>query len=219
MQKIGALVIGQSPRPDLVSPLARSLPNHCEIVQAGALDGLKATDLPSIHKGAYPLTTRMRDGSQVMAEEAFLASRLQQTLNHLEEQDVVASILLCAGTFAELGGKRPLIKPFFVGRNVLNTFGMKKIGLISPIKEQESPIRQRWHAAGFEATVWTADLSQQDDMFHQMLNEHVAAHDLECIVLDYVGHPSQAVRQLQETAVLPILDLGQLAIATLSGVV
>ena len=38
-KQIGALLIGQSPRPDLVKPLAALLPDW-EIIQAGALDGL-----------------------------------------------------------------------------------------------------------------------------------------------------------------------------------
>ena len=45
IKRIGALVIGQSPRPDLVAPLVQLLPD-CEIRQAGALDGLTPEDLP-----------------------------------------------------------------------------------------------------------------------------------------------------------------------------
>ena len=86
---IGALTIGQSPRPDLVGPLNDRLPEGCQIIQAGALDGLTAASLPPIDDTTYPLTTRMRDGSLVMVEESFLATRLRcyETLAHpLEER-------------------------------------------------------------------------------------------------------------------------------------
>ncbi|MCP4420449.1 MAG: AroM family protein [Chloroflexi bacterium] len=217
-KSIGALIIGQSPRLDLVSPLIDRLPETCRIIQAGALDDLTTASLPPIHDGTYPLTTRMRDGSSVMIEEAFLASKLQQTLDQLEAKGVIATILLCAGTFTDLKGTCPLFKPFSVGRDVLNSLGLTRIGLISPIKEQEAPIRQRWQAAGFQPTVWTADLAQQNKQFIQQLNEQIEVNHLQCIVLDYVGHPARQVAELRETAVIPLLDLGQLAIAALLAV-
>lgn len=217
-KKIGVLTIGQSPRPDLVSPLMQQLPENCNIIQRGALDGLTSASLPAIHDATYPLTTRMRDGSLVMIEEAFLATRLQQALNELEATGVMATILLCAGTFAGLKGVCPLFKPFVVGRSVLNSLGLKRIGLIAPIKEQEIPIRQRWQAAGFQPTVWTADLAQQDKTFTQQLHEQIEANQLQCIVLDYVGHPASQVADLRKKIVIPLIDLGELVIATLSGV-
>lgn len=213
---IGALTIGQSPRPDLVAPLESWLPEECQILQAGALDGLTKAALPATHDAVYPLTTRMRDGSSVMIEASFLATRLQQALDQLEEHGVMATILLCAGTFADLKGKRPLVKPFSTGRAVLESLGLYRIGLIAPIKEQEAPIRQRWLAAGFQPTVWTADLAQQDERFTQQLNEQIEVNKVECLVLDYVGHPEPLVRQLRGTAVIPVVDLGQLAMAALS---
>jgi len=213
---IGALTIGQSPRPDLVAPLIDWLPKNCQIIQAGALDGLTKASLPPVHDGTYPLTTRMRDGSLVMIEESFLVAKLQQTLDQLEEQGVIVTILLCAGTFSKLKGTRPLVNPFSIGRTVLHSLGLTKIGLIAPIKEQEAPIRQRWLAAGFQPTVWTADLAQQGNQFSQQLNEQIETNHLECIVLDYVGHPTVQVAKLRKTAVIPLIDLGQLAIATLS---
>jgi len=218
-RRIGALTIGQSPRPDLVSPLINQLPDTYQIIQAGALDGLEKASLPPIQDGTYPLTTCMRDGSFVMIEEAFLAAKLQQALDKLEGQGVAATILLCAGTFAELEGSRPLFKPFSIGRDVLNGRGFNKIGLIAPIKEQEAPIRQRWLAAGFQPTVWTADLTRQNKLFVQQLNEQIETNHLECIVLDYVGHPESLVMQLRKTAVVPLLDLGQLAIAAITSAV
>lgn len=218
-KRIGALTIGQSPRPDLVLPLINQLPDTCQIIQAGALDDLGKSSLPPIEEGTYPLTTRMRDGSFVIIEEAFLATKLQQALDQLEGQGVAATILLCAGTFADLKGTRPLFKPFSIGRDVLNALGFSKIGLIAPIKEQEAPIRRRWLTANFQPTVWTADLTQQDKRFVQQLTEQIKINHLECVVLDYVGHPESLVTQLRKTAVIPVIDLGELAIAAISSVV
>jgi len=214
---IGALTIGQSPRPDLVEPLWQYLPIDCQVEEAGALDGLSTSFIPPITDGAYPLTTRLHDGSAVMVEESFLLPRLQQALEHLEAKGVVASILLCAGTFAGLQGTRPFFKPFAVGYNLLQELGLKSLGLITPVKEQVAPIRHRWQAVGFEPTVWTADLSRQDKQFKQQLAVQIERNGLECIVLDYVGHPAQTVTLLQQHTTLPVFDLGQLAMTALAG--
>ena len=108
--RIGALVIGQSPRPDLVDPLAAMLP-QVTIVQRGALDGVAPADLPDPAGAEYPLTTRLRDGRLVTVPESFLLPRLQQQLEMLEADGIMLSILLCAGTFAGLGGRGTLVQP------------------------------------------------------------------------------------------------------------
>lgn len=216
-KNIGALTIGQSPRPDLVAPLIQRLPVGYQVIQAGALDGLSTKSLPPISSATYPLSTRLLDGTLVIVEEAFLAAKLQVALDLLEAQAVLATLLLCAGTFAELSGTRPLFKPFTVCCDVLQTGGMQTIGLIAPIKEQEVPIRQRWQSAGFQTVVWTADLTRQDKQFARQLAIQIETNKLECIVLDYVGHPTWVVQQLQKFCSVPVIDLGQLAVAILSG--
>jgi protein AroM len=215
-KRIGALTIGQSPRPDLIAPLASLLPANCEIVQVGALDGLTQGDLPSETSGPYPLVTRIKNGAAVMIDESFLIPRLQKALDSLENSGVIASLLLCAGTFSELQGTRPLYKPFKTAHDLLDTLNFRTIGLITPVKEQEKPIRERWEGLGWETAVWTDDLGRQDQAFHQRLNAHIQANKLDCIVLDYVGHPVEQVEQLQLSVNLPIIDLGYLTMVSLA---
>ena len=214
-KRIGALIIGQSPRLDLVAPLEQLLPDF-EILQAGALDDVRRDDLTGVTKAAYPLVTRMQNGDAVMVEESFIAPRLQQALTRVETKDAVATILLCAGTFADLHAKKPLFKPFDIGYSVLRALNIKTVGLITPIVEQEVPICQRWKSVGLQPFVWTADLGKQDKVFQQQLIEYVHKYGLESIVLDYVGHPIDQVRQLQASIDLPVFDLGYLAMVTLA---
>lgn len=214
-KRIGALTIGQSPRPDLVAPLENLLPD-CEILQAGALDNLTPDDLPEPSEAAYPLVTQMRNGKTVMVEESFITAKLQLALNQLETNGVIATLLLCAGTFANLQGTRPFFIPFKIGYNFLSALQMQSIGLITPVAAQEIPIRARWEKLGCQPTVWTADLGIQDETFHQQLSERIKTNKLDCIVLDYVGHPLAQVKQLQEYVEIPVIDLGHLAMVTLA---
>lgn len=215
MRNVGALLIGQSPRSDLVDPLIQKLPADCQVLQSGALDGLTGSDIPTASPGTYPLTTRLQDGSSIMVQERFLAPKLQQALDDLEARGAIISLLLCAGTFAGLRGSRPLIKPFAVARELLRQLGLRALGLIAPIAEQEAPIRRRWQAAGFSPSVWTSDITRQDRHFYRELQAQVTTNRLECIVLDYVGHSADDVQRLRQGSDLPVIDLGQLAITTL----
>lgn len=212
---VGALTIGQSPRPDLIEPLRRMLPPGWAIAEAGALDGLAPTSIPPPSEALYPLVTRLRDGSPVMVEEAFLLPWLQHALRKLEAKEVSVSILLCAGTFAALHAQRPFVKPFDIACADLQARGLHTLGLITPVQEQETPLRRRWQAAGFNAAVWTADITTQDDAFRHQLQTQIARHALDCILLDYVGHPPATVEELQQNSPLPLFDLGQMAMRAL----
>jgi len=213
-KRIGALVIGQSPRPDLVAPLLQLLPD-CEILQAGALDDLTLDDLPDTTDAIYPLITRMSNGTRAMVTESYVTPKLQEALNRLEANGVAATILLCAGTFTHLNSNLPLFKPFKIGSGILASLNMKSIGLIVPVQEQEIPIQQRWESKGWKTAVWTADLENQDSVFRQQLTDNIRVNKMDCIVLDYVGHPVEQVEKIQKSIEIPVIDLGYLTMHTL----
>lgn len=96
---------------------------------------------------------------------------------------------------------------------------MKSIGLITLIEEQEIPIQERWEQMGWRPTVWTADLGVQDAGFYKQLIKRIHTNILDCIVLDYVGHPFEQVTQLQKSIEIPVIDLGYLAMVTLASTV
>lgn len=216
-KRIGALIIGQTPRPDLLEPLAARLP-HVDIITVGALDGLSVNNLPDASPAPYPLSTMM-EGTLVQVAEDFLVPRLQTALDELETQDICATILLCAGTFAQLMGNLPLIKPFNVGVAAIQALNMTSLGFIAPFPQQETPIRLRWEALGLQTTVWTADLERQDSRFQKQLLRHIQENDLQAIVLDYVGHTQESVQELQYHSPIPIIDLGDLAIRVLASII
>ncbi len=210
-KRIGTLTIGQSPRPDLVAPLQQMIPNY-QLVQAGALDNLTVDDLPAVSGGGYPLLTRLDSGKLVKVEERFLRPHLQSKLDELESQGVAATFLLCAGTFADLKGRRPLFKPFDIACATLRALGMPQLGVICPIEEQQPAIAQRWARAGFRATVWTASV---EETYTDLEHLRHKSNSCEAIVLDYVGHPLEPVLHLQRAVDIPVIDLGYLAMSVM----
>ena len=216
--RIGALTIGQSPRPDLVASLQQRLPK-AEIIQVGALDRLELADLPPRNQPEgedYLLTTRLRDGGLVHVPEAFLIPLMADGLKRLEAEAPQAIFLLCAGTFAELASPLPLIKPFVLAHELLASIGIRRLGIIAPIPEQVKPIRARWEAAGFAVTVWAADAAHPTGAFIDTVKRYRTEKKFEALVLDYVGHPPEVSQTLQRKLDIPVIDLGEVAVATLA---
>lgn len=213
--KIGFLSIGQSPRPDLVAPLAALMP-EIEPVEAGALDDLAPADIPAARREPrFPLTTRLRSGAVVSVEERDLVPLLSTALARVEAAGVAATLLLCAGTFAGLSGRRPLFTPFPIAQTYLGRMGYSRLLVVCPIPEQVEPIRRRWRRAGFVPTVHVApsiELAAAPALATE-LADAATGHD--CVFLDYVGHPPEQVQALQAAMDLPVIDLGLLAVETL----
>ena len=151
-----------------------------------------------------------------MVAEPFIIPKLQTSLESLEAEGVAATLLMCAGTFSSLKGFKPIIKPFDLGSALLQMLNQKTIGVIAPFVGQIAPIEERWQNAGFRTTVWAADLAAHDQVFLEELEHRIISKQLDCIVLDYFGHPIVQVQQLQSSIEVPVIDLGQLAIVTMA---
>jgi protein AroM len=178
-----------------------------DIIEAGALDHTAQDALPTA-SGRYPLVTRLRSGASVTIDQAVLAPLLQQALDRLEAQGAIATMLLCAGTFAALRGRRPLYKPFDLVKNLLQSAGVRRIGLVAPFAGQEAAILERWLAAGFNAVAGTAALHDRRAVDALLTGWQGASAPVEAAILDYVGHDPVMVRQLQRRQLIPVYDLG-----------
>lgn len=219
---VGVVTISQSPRADLVLPVQAQLREH-QIIEAGALDELTLEEITSAPPGAYPLTTRLRDGSLVVVDEEFLAPRLQQAVERLEAAGVSATYLACAGPFAQVQGSQPLIKPFWLASAMLRAIGIQRIGVVVPTESQRDAATAKWNAAGFTAAGWTLPgevaNAAEEDLFLNVLGQIGETAGIECIVLDYVGHPLGYVKRVQAATRQPVLDLGHLAISSLASII
>lgn len=214
-ERIGLLLIGQTPRPDLTAPLDH-LAGAYDLLVRGALDALSESDLPTSDKGTYPLVTRLRDGRIVTVDEQYLTPLLQATINTLEQEAAMAILLLCAGPFPVLQSTRPLIRPFQLAARSLTTMGLSHISVIVPTDDQVAPSVRKWTDAGFCPTILSIESKRTNQSLEDWISAHHSESDLgEALVLDYVGHPRDAIARVQAAVDIPVVDLGHLAVATL----
>jgi len=195
---VGAVTIGQAPRPDLLEPLLARLPAGVEVTEVGALDPLGPDDLPKGGDGAYPLTTRLRDARTVTLDEAFLAPLVQAAVDEAERRGATTTLLLCAGGFPDVRARGVLVRPFDAAVAELRSFGARRIAVIVPIEAQVSPSERKWRAAGFDPIVIVGSPPALD-----------AVTGISAVVLDYVGHPTADVAALRAALTVPLIDLGE----------
>lgn len=207
MPLIGAIIIGQSPRPDLVDPL-RNANLAFQYVESGALDFVAPATIPTFSSSDYLLTTRLRDGSMVHVEEAFLVPFLQKAITCVEKQGVKMSVLLCAGPFDELTSQLPLFRPTAMLTAILQSRGIHRIAVLSPSQTQAMPIHQKWLCRGFQPTV-IVDPQLPNHELGAWITQQLAHQTHQCLILDYVGHPRDKVQALEQSMPIPVIDLGE----------
>lgn len=201
---IAAVTIGQSPRPDLLEPLLARLPAGVEVIEVGALDPVAASELARRRKregwksDPYPLSTRLRDGTQVTLDESELSPLVQAAIHRGEGSSVAVTLLLCAGGFLAATARGPLVRPFDAAVDWLRSTGARRIAVVVPFEDQAEPAQGKWLAAGFEPTLLVGDPATLVS----------PATGVDAIVLDYVGHSSASVEALRSRASTPVVDLG-----------
>lgn len=195
---VGAVTIGQTPRPDLLEPLLVQLPADVEVIEVGALDPLGPGDLPKGGVGAYPLTTRLRNGRPVTLDEAFLAALVQGAVDEAERRGATTTLLLCAGGFPDVRVRGVLVRPFHAATAELRALAAVRIVVAVPIGMQVAPSERKWRAAGFDSVVIVGSPPALD-----------VPTGISAVVLDYVGHPVADVAALRAALTIPLIDLGQ----------
>jgi hypothetical protein len=204
---VRAYVIGQTPRPDLTDDLGERFPSvSFEVV--GALDDVAPEAIEACSGCPYPLETRLRDGARVVVDAAYVARLLQKTLDAYRG-DAAAHLVLCAGPFPELtapptpsGAPAALVRPFDVAVASFRAHGYRDLEVLVPFPDQARPARDKWASAGFACRT-------------HVLAGRVEGGHADAVVFDYVGFPSEALRDVADRIEIPLFDLGHLALDVL----
>ncbi len=212
---VAAYVIGQTPRLDLTDGFASRFPTaRFEVV--GALDDLERSDVPMCESGDYPLETQMRDGEHIVVSASFLSPLLQTAIDRTP--GVAAHLLLCAGPFAglvapqsPLGSAPPLIRPFETGVAEFEQRGYHDLKVLVPFAAQVGPAMVKWVARGFTCRIHAFSERPSDRSLPEWVEDLVAGSRAEAVVFDYVGFPSDALRDVAARIDVPVFDLGHLA--------
>jgi len=220
---VGIYTIGQTPRPDLTENLNESLAKHLGSARfevRGALDGLEDSEIPACGVDGYPLETRLRNGSRIVVDAAFLEPRLQHAIDDVDAIEegndrVLAHLILCAGPFPHLTARRTLIQPFGVAVTELAEHGLRSLEVVVPFADQAAPATRKWEAAGFSCRAHELDKKPENLHAARWLADRLTGTSADALVFDYVGSRAPFLEEVGAEMGLPVIDLGRLALDAL----
>jgi protein AroM len=213
-RRCAVIVIGQTPRPDLVEPVRARLPPGSSLLELGALDGMDPEDISRLEArgaGDAPLATRLADGRRVVLDESILAPLVEGATGRAREAGATVGLLLCAGGFERITPAIPLLRPPAAAAALLRTLGLARLAVVVPMASQAEPSRRRWQDAGFDASPVVASGEEVPVV-------PADSGDIDAVVLDYVGHPAGYVAAVRAAIDRPVLDLGEVGALALAAV-
>jgi protein AroM len=191
-QRMGVVVIGQSPRPSVVNEIAAVLSPGMEIDLRGALDGMTRAEIDAIapRDGHDALFTLLPNGDGVTLSKKAVEARAAIQIEKFAREGVKVAMLACTGKFPNLAPDGLVILPSAVLHNMVEAVLPKgRLGVFSPLPEQTALIAGKWRRAGVEIVGVTmrpgSDVAAIDVAAQKM-----AALSPDLVVMDCMGYTS-----------------------------
>jgi len=196
MARLGILVMGQSPRPEVAAELTTLLPGVA-LEQRGCLDGLGAAEIAALapKAGESALFTRLPSGEGVTLSKQAVVARGAAELAALEASGADAAIVLCTGDFPDWEGRRVLFPSAVMRHLVRGLLPRGRLGVLTPLESQLPETRRRWSRWGHE--VAAAALSPNAGAEETAeAGAALAATRPDLLVLDCVSYTREIKRSL-----------------------
>ncbi|MBW1732007.1 MAG: AroM family protein [Deltaproteobacteria bacterium] len=145
-QKVGMVVIGQTPRTEIMQVMREMLGDTVEVVEKGALDGLCLEEIKALRpeEGMTIIATRLADGTQVTLGEEKIIPKVQDKIYALNEEGVDLIVLSCTGHFPRFKSRCLIIEAQKVVDHCLAALMREgdRLGVLVPLPEQMTLARQ-----------------------------------------------------------------------------
>lgn len=208
MRRVGAITIGQSPRKDITKDILPILGDKIELIEVGALDGLKKEDIEKGKpvNGEKGLISVLNDGSSVFFAERFVQPRIQECINKLEEAGAELILFFCTGKFSyNFKSKLPIIFPYDVLKNLVPLFSANSsIGNITPKVEQLEYTKKKWSSIINDIEVVFGspygDIKEIEKAAYKLKDK-----DIDIIVLDCMGYTLEMKKIVEKITEKPVI--------------
>src|SRR5262249_24270464 len=206
-QRMGVVVIGQSPRPTIAAEIAAVLSPGITIDVRGALDGMSRAEIDAIPpiEGADALFTLLPSGDNVRISKKAVEGRARNQLARFKQEGIDVVMLACTGKFPNLAPEGLVILPSAVLHRLVEAVLPKgRLGVFSPLAEQTALIGRKWRREGVEVVGITlqpgSDDATVDSAARAMADEQPDLVVLDC--MSYTSANKARVRQIYSGPVI-----------------
>ncbi|MCW3820533.1 AroM family protein [Micromonospora sp. DR5-3] len=202
--RLGLVTIGQAPRTDLIPDVEAAL-NGVDWVEHGALDLLDADGIARLEPrtGERTLVSRLRDGSRVRLGATSIAPALDDAIRRCVADRCRAVLVLCTGRVEHGPASVPVLHAEDLAHELMGRLvGEGRLGVLCPVPEQLTDIRQRW-----EGRLGRSVIAAAVDPYTAGLDEvaaagrRVAAGGADVVFLDCIGYTSEQREVLAATGI------------------
>jgi len=205
MPKLGAMVIGQSPRHDVEAEIRAAAGDGIDIDLRGALDGLTRQQIDAIPpvSDTDTLFTRLPSGDAVSISKKAVMAHGERQLVDLIAGGFDVTMILCTGDFPGWSERFRVVYPSRVLRNLVTALQPSgAIGVFTPLPEQAAKTEARWRDAGLTPTVVPLSPNAEGKAV-EAAARHLVPAQPELLVFDCISYTSQAKRRACETLATP----------------
>jgi protein AroM len=191
-QRMGVVVIGQSPRPSVAAEISAVLSPGISIELRGALDGMSRAEIDAIPPadGYDALFTLLPDGDGIVISKKEVERRANRQLARFKQEGVGVTMLACTGKFPNLTPEGLVILPSAVLHRLVEAVLPKgRLGVFSPLPEQTALIDKKWQREGVEVVGVTLRPGS-DDAAVDSAAQAMAALRPDLVVMDCMGYTS-----------------------------
>jgi protein AroM len=197
---LGVLLIGQSPRPDIVSTLRTFLGPELRIEVRGALDGLPRGEIDTLTpRGSDDtLFTRLPGGEEVIISKKEVTKRAQAHIDHFADRGVDIILMFCTGAFKGLKPRGHMIFPSAILTRVVEALLSKgKLGIFTPLPTQIEQVKSKWVEGQWDVVVEPL-LPIESTLELAPAAKRMANHRPDLVVMDCMGYTPLMKKRIHE---------------------
>ncbi|MDP7336113.1 MAG: AroM family protein [SAR324 cluster bacterium] len=196
MVKLGALVIGQSPRREVEEEIRMVIGEGFELDLRGALDGLTKSEICELtpESDQDAMFTRLPDGSGVKISKKAVTRYGTNQLADLLDSGADYVMVLCTGEFPEWTESFRVVYPSRIVKHFVNALlDGGRLGVFVPLREQLEKAKKQWTSAGYDAVVEPLSPNASEDDCRQA-GDRMVLHDPDLMVFDCISYRSKTKR-------------------------
>lgn len=216
-KRLGVVVVGQSPRPDVVAQMRPFVGDDVEIDLRGSLDGLSRAEVAALWptEGADTLFTRLPPNQEnIKLSKHAVEARAKQVIERLVSEGTTVTMMCCTGKFPALDGSGVVLLPSAVLSGLVAGLLPKgRLGVLMPLPEQASSAK--WQRPGLEVVTEPLVPGAADALIDEAARR-IDAHAPDLIVMDCMSY-DQAMKARLRRNVRAHVILAVAAAASVAG--
>lgn len=205
--RIGALVVGQSPRPEIEAEIRALADGPIDLDLRGALDGLSRAEIDAIQpeSDADTLFTRLPNGDGVTISKRQVVAHGTAQLEALASAGYDVTLVMCTGEFPDWIARYPVLFPSrTLNAMVRGCLAEGRLGVFTPLAEQCTKSEARWRQAGYDARV-VALSPNAGEAEIRAAAESLRGHRPALLVLDCMSYTRDTKRIVREVLKVPAI--------------